>query len=112
MSRYDLTDFECRVIEPLLPICRSRGGLTTKIHVVVDAQGFPIRIGLLAANFLAMVQRASLLVYESDGLTLTKKPGRKSARLIFNSPCRQNGKNPPRKLMVSVIHAKAALNQP
>ena len=109
MSRYDLTDFECRVIKPLLPICRSRGGLTTKIHVVVDAQGF--RIGLLAANFLAMVQRASPLVYESNGLTLTKKPGHKSARLIFNSPCRQNGKNPPRKLIISVIHATAALNQ-
>jgi transposase len=25
---------------------RSRGGLTTKIHVVVDAQGLPIRLGL------------------------------------------------------------------
>jgi len=27
---------------------RSRGGLTTKIHVVVDAQGLPIRLGLTA----------------------------------------------------------------
>ena len=25
---------------------RSRGGLTTKIHAVVDAQGLPIRLGL------------------------------------------------------------------
>ncbi len=29
---------------------RSRGGLTTKIHVVVDAQGLPIRIGLTAGQ--------------------------------------------------------------
>jgi transposase len=27
---------------------RSRGGLTTKIHVAVDAQGLPIRLGLTA----------------------------------------------------------------
>jgi hypothetical protein len=27
---------------------RSRGGLATKIHVVVDAQGLPIRLGLTA----------------------------------------------------------------
>src|SRR5579863_10167467 len=78
MSRYDLTDFEWRVIEPLLPnkprgvphvddrrvlngifwvlrsathcLGRSRGGLTTKIHVVVDAQGLPIRLGLPAGQ--------------------------------------------------------------
>ena len=25
---------------------RSRGGLTTKIHAVVDAKGLPIRLGL------------------------------------------------------------------
>ncbi len=47
MSRYDLTDFEWRVIEPLLPN-KPRGGLTTKIHAVVDAQGLPIRLGLTA----------------------------------------------------------------
>jgi transposase len=29
---------------------RSRGGLTTKIHVVVDAQGLPIRFGLTAGQ--------------------------------------------------------------
>jgi len=29
---------------------RSRGGLTTKIHVVVDAQGLPIRLGLSAGQ--------------------------------------------------------------
>lgn len=29
---------------------RSRGGLTTKIHVVVDAQGPPIRLGLTAGQ--------------------------------------------------------------
>lgn len=29
---------------------RSRGGLTTKIHVVVDAQGRPIRLGLTAGQ--------------------------------------------------------------
>lgn len=121
MSRYDLTDFEWRVIEPLLPLggtvarssralwpeddvlqplralatggrvgpadgrhirglrrrhpddrqhfhpgapagcdpkkggrdhClgRSRGGLTTKIHAVVDRQGLPVRLGLTAGQ--------------------------------------------------------------
>jgi transposase len=29
---------------------RSRGGLTTKIYVVVDAQGLPIRLGLTAGQ--------------------------------------------------------------
>jgi transposase len=29
---------------------RSRGGLTTKIHVVVDARGLPIRLGLTAGQ--------------------------------------------------------------
>jgi hypothetical protein len=29
---------------------RSRGGLTTKIHVFVDAQGLPIRLGLTAGQ--------------------------------------------------------------
>jgi transposase len=29
---------------------RSRGGLTTKIHVVADAQGLPIRLGLTAGQ--------------------------------------------------------------
>jgi transposase len=29
---------------------RSRGGLTTKIHVVVDAKGLPIRLGLTAGQ--------------------------------------------------------------
>ena len=29
---------------------RSRGGLTTKIHVVVDAQGLPVRLGLTAGQ--------------------------------------------------------------
>jgi transposase len=29
---------------------RSRGGLTTKIHVVVDAQGLPIRLGVTAGQ--------------------------------------------------------------
>ena len=29
---------------------RSRGGLTTKIHAVVDAQGLPIRLGLTAGQ--------------------------------------------------------------
>ncbi|MCW2388561.1 transposase [Sphingobium sp. B11D3B] len=29
---------------------RSRGGLTTKIHAIVDAQGLPIRLGLTAGQ--------------------------------------------------------------
>ena len=44
MSRYDLTDFEWRVIEPLLP-SKPRG-----VPRVDD------RYDKLAANFLAMIQ--------------------------------------------------------
>jgi transposase len=36
---------ECRSLSRPLP-----GGLTTKIHVVVDAQGLPIRLGLTAGQ--------------------------------------------------------------
>ena len=81
MARFDLTDFEWSVIQPLLPqksrgvprvdarrvlngifwrlrtgapwadiptrcMGRSRGGLTTKIHALVDAMDRPIRLKL------------------------------------------------------------------
>ena len=36
MARFDVSDFEWGVIEPLLPT-KVRGGLTTKIHPLVDA---------------------------------------------------------------------------
>lgn len=36
--------------EPDHCLGRSRGGLATKIHVVVDAQGLPIRFGLTAGQ--------------------------------------------------------------
>ena len=60
---------------------RSRGGLTTKIHAVVDASGLPLRFALsffnklkqfrriatryekLAANHLAMIKIANIRIW-------------------------------------------------
>src|ERR1043166_3189951 len=43
---------------------RSRGGLTSKIHAVVGGNGLPVRLGLsLAANYLALVQLASIRLW-------------------------------------------------
>ena len=60
---------------------RSRGGLTTKIHALVDAEGRPIRLkltagqahdGRSAADMLDSVQAGHILLgdraYDSDGL--------------------------------------------
>jgi transposase len=52
MSRYDLTDFEWRVIEPLLP---------NKPRV--DDRRVVARYDKLAANFLAMIQLASMRLW-------------------------------------------------
>jgi len=51
MSRYDLTDFEWRVIEPLLPN-KPRG-----------VPRVATRYDKLAANFLAMIQLASMRLW-------------------------------------------------
>ncbi|WP_374044329.1 transposase [uncultured Bilophila sp.] len=40
---------------------RSKGGLTTKIHVVVDALGNPLRIHLTAGNVNDIVPACDLL---------------------------------------------------
>jgi|EndMetStandDraft_5_1072996.scaffolds.fasta_scaffold300566_1 hypothetical protein len=49
---------------------RSRGGLTSKVHAVVDGNGLPIRLALcpgeahrLAANYLAFVQLAPIRLW-------------------------------------------------
>lgn len=53
---------------------RSRGGLTSKIHALVDTNGLPVRLALqcrrvatrydkLAANYLAFVQLASIRLW-------------------------------------------------
>ena len=60
---------------------RSRGGLTTKIHALVDAEGRPIHLkltegqahdGRSAADMLETVEAGSILLadraYDSDGL--------------------------------------------
>jgi transposase len=46
---------------------RSRGGLTTKIHVVVDSQGLPIRFGLTAGQAHDGQIAATLLDHLSRG---------------------------------------------
>ena len=63
---------------------RSRGGLTTKLHALVDAQGLPIRLkltegqahdGRSAADMLDSVGPGQMLLadraYDSDGLRRT-----------------------------------------
>ena len=63
---------------------RSRGGLTTKIHALVDARGLPIALkltegqahdGRSAADMLASVQSGHILLadraYDSDALRQT-----------------------------------------
>ena len=51
---------------------RKPGGLTSKIHAVVDTNGLPVRLALtagkahdnrLAGNYLAFVQRASIRLW-------------------------------------------------
>jgi transposase len=56
MSRYDLTDFEWRVIEPLLPN-KPRGVPR------FDDRRVATRYDKLAENFLAMVQLASMRLW-------------------------------------------------
>jgi transposase len=56
MSRYDLTDFEWRVIEPLLPN-KPRGVPR------VDDRRVATHYDKLAANFLAMIRLASMRLW-------------------------------------------------
>ena len=60
---------------------RSRGGLPTKIHTLVDALGRPIRLKLTAGRTL-LADRA----YDSDALheALTKRGAFANARLMPN----------------------------
>jgi transposase len=55
--RYELSDAEWTAIRPMLPnkprgvsrrqsMGRSRGGLTSKIHALVDSNGLPVRLAL------------------------------------------------------------------
>ncbi|MEO1985269.1 MAG: IS5 family transposase [Martelella sp.] len=113
--RFDLTDFEWAVIEPLLPnnsrgvprvddrrvfacismtppvkrganrsMGRSRGGLTTKIHARVDAEGLPIDLRLsegqpadcrYAEDLLARLHAGTTLLcdrgYDTDAIRAT-----------------------------------------
>lgn len=53
---------------------RSRGGLTTKIHAVVDAQGLPLRLGLSAGQEHDSVKALNLLHgLLGDGMLLADK---------------------------------------
>jgi len=82
---------------------RSRGGLTTKIHVVVDAKGLPIRLALsagqdhdslLADELLSGLQRNTMLLadraYDSDAIRdLARKCG-----AWANIPPKRNRREP------------------
>lgn len=92
MSRYNLIDFERRLIERLLPngtsiradqpaatlrrgrdhcLGRSRVSLTTKIHAVVDAQGFPVRL-CLTANSTTDPPRSACSIFSPHALWPTR----------------------------------------
>jgi len=91
--RYELTDGEWAAIKPLLPnkprgvprvndrrvlngvseqrMGRSRGGLTTKIHAVVDSSGLPVRLALTTGEA------------HDNRLVLTLLSGLKSAAMLL-----------------------------
>ena len=93
----------CGKRTPASDVGRSRGGLTTKIHAVVDANGLPIRLALgagqehdsvaathlldgMSANCLFLVDRA----YDSDAIReFVRTRGAWS-----NIPPKKNRKNP------------------
>ena len=82
---------------------RSRGGLTSKIHAVVDRNGLPIRLALttgeshdnrLAAKLLSRLKSGSMLLadrgYDADWIrTLAAEKG-----AWANIPPRSNRNNP------------------
>ncbi len=49
---------------------RSRGGLTTKIHVVVDADGLPIQLELTAGQVYDGKPAEHMLEIAPDGCTI------------------------------------------
>lgn len=53
-------------------IGRSRGGLTTKLHVAVDALGNPLRV-ILSAGQIADIDCASALIENLPGQELVPK---------------------------------------
>jgi transposase len=79
MSRYDLTDFEWRVIEPLLPnkprgvprvddrrskrLYRERNLIERFFSKLKHFRRVATRYDKLAANFLAMIQLASMRLW-------------------------------------------------
>jgi transposase len=55
-------------------IGRSRGGLTTKLHVAVDAQGNPLRV-ILSAGQIADIDHASALIENLSGQAVVADKG-------------------------------------
>ena len=104
---YELSDYEWTAIKPMLPnkprcvenMGRSRGGLISKIHAVVDTNGLPVRLALtageahdnrLAGSLLSRLKSGSLLLadrgYDADWIRalVTKR------RAWANIPPRSN----------------------
>jgi transposase len=65
MSRYDLTDSEWRLIEPLLPN-KPRGVPRVDDRRVLNGIRVATRYDKLADNFLAMIQLASMRLWLRD----------------------------------------------
>jgi len=94
---------------------RSRGGLTTKIHAVVDANGLPITLkltpgqahdGRSADDMLATVKAGDTLIadagYDSDRLRADLKHRRAKA-CIKPMPNRKKTYRPRRKIVSAAL---------
>ena len=82
---------------------RSRGGLTTKIHAMVDARGLPIRLSITPGNVHDMKAAEQLLANMPEGAMLLADKGydADSVRQLAhernawaNIPPRSNRKSP------------------
>ncbi len=65
MHRHALTDEQWARLQPLLPWRRSRGGFSTKLHVVVDAKARPLYVTLTPGERHEMTKAFELLDYVS-----------------------------------------------
>lgn len=80
---------------------RSRGGLTTKIHAVVDADGRPIRLALtacqahdrrMAETFLQTIAKSAFLLADKAYDTNTIRAFAKRKQAWANIPAKSNRK--------------------
>jgi transposase len=70
---------------------RSRGGLTTKIHALVDAQGRPIQLTLTAGQASDIASAADLITELPEGAMLLADKGYDATHCALPSPSETHG---------------------